>query len=185
MALKYHPDKNPDADPEKVRVYFFTTKLSHKTTLFITQFRQIQAAYEVLSNPEKRKIYDKYGEMGLKASEMMPADLMGMGMSIATCVLCSIFLLLWLFLTFVAVRCVRPFSTFFLCFFLHPSCCIHRADGTVTWAWSSVFVPLWILDAVVGVQPERMKTNNSTINNNALTGGLGLHLDLNRQGLLR
>ncbi|KAI3380939.1 hypothetical protein SNEBB_006776 [Seison nebaliae] len=45
MALKYHPDKNPD-EPER--------------------FKRISMAYEVLSNPEKREIYDKYGEDGLK-----------------------------------------------------------------------------------------------------------------------
>jgi len=45
MALKYHPDKNPD-EPEK--------------------FKEISAAFEVLSNDKKREIYDKHGEQGLK-----------------------------------------------------------------------------------------------------------------------
>lgn len=48
LAKKYHPDLNPgDADAE------------HK-------FKEVQAAYEVLSDSEKRKIYDLYGEEGLK-----------------------------------------------------------------------------------------------------------------------
>jgi len=47
MAIKYHPDKN---------------KSSNAKTLF----QEISEAYEVLSSPEKRKIYDKYGEEGLK-----------------------------------------------------------------------------------------------------------------------
>jgi DnaJ family protein A protein 2 len=38
-ALKEHPDKG--GDPEK--------------------FKEISAAYEVLSNPEKRQLYDDYG----------------------------------------------------------------------------------------------------------------------------
>jgi len=44
LALKYHPDKNPD-----------------KADLF----KEINHAYEVLSNEEKKAVYDKYGEKGL------------------------------------------------------------------------------------------------------------------------
>ena len=43
-ALKEHPDKG--GDPEK--------------------FKEISLAYEVLSDQEKRDIYDKYGEEGLR-----------------------------------------------------------------------------------------------------------------------
>ncbi len=47
-ALKYHPDRNPgDAQAEK-------------------QFKSISEAYEVLSDDNKRKIYDQYGAEGLK-----------------------------------------------------------------------------------------------------------------------
>jgi len=43
--MKYHPDKNPEAGDK---------------------FKEISMAYEVLSNPEKRKLYDQAGEQGIK-----------------------------------------------------------------------------------------------------------------------
>lgn len=49
LASKYHPDKNVGKSKEEI------TK-NEKT------FKEISEAYEVLSNPEKRKEYDLYGE---------------------------------------------------------------------------------------------------------------------------
>ena len=48
LAVKYHPDKNPD-DADAV-----------------TKFHDINDAYEVLQDDEKREIYDRHGEEGLK-----------------------------------------------------------------------------------------------------------------------
>jgi molecular chaperone DnaJ len=47
LAMKYHPDRNPD-DKEAEEM-----------------FKKINEAYEVLSNDEKRSIYDQYGKAGL------------------------------------------------------------------------------------------------------------------------
>ncbi|CAG07846.1 unnamed protein product [Tetraodon nigroviridis] len=45
MALRFHPDKNKDADAEE-------------------KFKEIAEAYEVLSDPKKRAVYDQLGEEG-------------------------------------------------------------------------------------------------------------------------
>eukprot|EP00270_Netrium_digitus_P018394 TRINITY_DN6985_c0_g1_i2.p1 TRINITY_DN6985_c0_g1~~TRINITY_DN6985_c0_g1_i2.p1 ORF type:complete len:373 (-),score=91.68 TRINITY_DN6985_c0_g1_i2:254-1372(-) len=49
LAMKWHPDKNPNNKKEAE-----------------AKFKQISEAYEVLSDPQKRAIFDQYGEEGLK-----------------------------------------------------------------------------------------------------------------------
>jgi molecular chaperone DnaJ len=49
LAMKHHPDRNPgDKESEE-------------------KFKRIGAAYEALSDPRKRKLYDQYGEAGVNA----------------------------------------------------------------------------------------------------------------------
>ena len=47
LAMKYHPDRNPDNPEAKEK------------------FTEISEAYEVLSNPEKRQRYDQFGHQGV------------------------------------------------------------------------------------------------------------------------
>ncbi|KAJ1982332.1 Molecular chaperone (DnaJ super) [Dimargaris cristalligena] len=49
MALKWHPDRNKDNNAEAER-----------------KFKEVSEAYEVLSDKNKRAIYDQFGEDGLK-----------------------------------------------------------------------------------------------------------------------
>ncbi|MCI5968391.1 molecular chaperone DnaJ [Helicobacter sp.] len=59
MALKYHPDRNPgDKNAEEM-------------------FKKINEAYQVLSDKEKRQIYDAYGKKGLESSGFGFSDIEG------------------------------------------------------------------------------------------------------------
>jgi len=62
LALKYHPDKNPEGSE---------------------RFKLISQAYEVLSDPKKRAVYDQHGEDGIKEGAgagpgMDPRDIFSM-----------------------------------------------------------------------------------------------------------
>ena len=48
LAMKYHPDRNPDDAEAELK------------------FKEAAEAYEVLSDDSKRKIYDQYGHEGLR-----------------------------------------------------------------------------------------------------------------------
>lgn len=61
LAMKWHPDKNPNNKKEAE-----------------AKFKQISEAYEVLSDPQKRAVYDQYGEEGLKG-QVPPPDAGGPG----------------------------------------------------------------------------------------------------------
>ena len=49
LALEYHPDRNKDKDAE-------------------SKFKEVNEAYQVLSDSEKRQAYNQYGHDGVKAN---------------------------------------------------------------------------------------------------------------------
>uniref|UniRef100_A0A3Q2NTF9 DnaJ (Hsp40) homolog, subfamily C, member 5 gamma b n=1 Tax=Fundulus heteroclitus TaxID=8078 RepID=A0A3Q2NTF9_FUNHE len=56
LALRHHPDKNPD-NPEAAE-----------------KFKEINNANAILSDENKRKVYDEYGSMGLSLAEQFGED---------------------------------------------------------------------------------------------------------------
>ncbi|KAL0384986.1 UNVERIFIED_CONTAM: DnaJsubfamily B member 4 [Sesamum radiatum] len=54
LAMIWHPDKNANKQEAEAK------------------FKQISEAYDVLSDPQKRQIYDLYGEEGLKSAQFPP-----------------------------------------------------------------------------------------------------------------
>ena len=46
LALEYHPDRNKDASAQD-------------------KFKEINAAYQVLGDPQKRAQYDRFGDVGM------------------------------------------------------------------------------------------------------------------------
>ncbi|XP_054306837.1 dnaJ homolog subfamily A member 4 isoform X4 [Pongo pygmaeus] len=63
LALKYHPDKNPD-EGEKGHGHLQPDISLYSYSGF--SFKLISQAYEVLSDPKKRDIYDQGGEQAIK-----------------------------------------------------------------------------------------------------------------------
>ena len=65
LAMKYHPDRNPnDREAEE-------------------RFKEAKEAYEILSEPSKRSVYDQYGHAGVEASRAGSAGPGGFGFASA------------------------------------------------------------------------------------------------------
>src|SRR5262245_26590828 len=63
LAMKYHPDRNPgDAEAE-------------------VKFKECAEAYEVLSDPQKRQLYDQFGHEGLRGRGAAAHDFSRMDVS--------------------------------------------------------------------------------------------------------
>ncbi|EGG19771.1 DnaJ subfamily B member 5 [Cavenderia fasciculata] len=116
LALQYHPDRNRDPEAPEM-------------------FKQIHEAYEVLSDEKKRKLYDQYGEEGLKLFDNgvlgEEAEMLALLFSGSL----KIFACLFFLLVCVAI--------------LFPIFLVVKINHRVDWSWAKVFSPFWIIWGLV------------------------------------
>ncbi|KAJ2727661.1 hypothetical protein H4S00_001438 [Coemansia sp. D1744] len=114
LALQYHPDRNLGR--------------SHSSSDFV----RIQLAYDVLSDARRRRIYNRYGEIGVQMAGRMGGDLLD---PLVSSVLSTLAL---------ASACIAVLLIVFFALLAR------RVDGSVEWPFVVVFAPLWAADLVVG-----------------------------------
>ncbi|KAH9599133.1 DnaJ domain [Trypanosoma melophagium] len=124
LALRYHPDK---AGPEGAE-----------------RFKQINEAYEVLSSPEKRKMYDMYGNVaGDELSWMFGSRSPFLGL-----------LVLLVFFLLIVILCI--IFTAFLAAYVDGrlrSRDVNTVDdhSRTYWNYVKVFSPLFVVDVILGI----------------------------------
>jgi hypothetical protein len=111
-ALQCHPDKVGDAGSE--------------------QFKRIGEAYGVLSDPQKRAMYDKHGERGIEMMDGVAQPLVNaFGSHVLISSIAGV-LLLWVTCCITTMACVAA-----------------RVDGVTTWLWAEVLFGVWLWDAAI------------------------------------
>ena len=131
LALRYHPDKNPDAG-DRCGLQRCVRQAGQPSGLYSTRapslgrFREISVAYAVVSDPEKRLIYDRYGDQGMQMIDAAGVPAWMLSPMAQGGVACGVLTLL---------------LTVIVCL---PIVLILRVDGTITLSWLLVFIPFWL-----------------------------------------
>ncbi|KAJ3162679.1 hypothetical protein HDU86_003652 [Geranomyces michiganensis] len=126
-----------DADPEAIRKAYRRKALrchpdkAGQDPATVELFQLVQRAYDVLSDPKKRQVYDKYGERGVLMMDQMGSVL-----------------------PFIDPDFLLAMNTFFTIgslvaalLIIFPAFVSVRADRKVTWNWGVVSIPLFLFDA--------------------------------------
>mmetsp|Transcript_51605 Transcript_51605/g.121096 ORF Transcript_51605/g.121096 Transcript_51605/m.121096 type:complete len:401 (+) Transcript_51605:3-1205(+) len=127
LARIHHPDRNPGGDD--------------------TRFKEISHAYSILSDEEKRGVYDQFGEEGLKGGSMTVDDVIAQLLMMPPATKCM-------------VICCG--SVFLFISLLLPLFIFLRAAEAIHWSWFVVFIPFWIQVAtsipMLVIEPCRIAT---------------------------
>eukprot|EP01061_Rhynchopus_euleeides_P047311 TRINITY_DN9431_c0_g4_i1.p1 TRINITY_DN9431_c0_g4~~TRINITY_DN9431_c0_g4_i1.p1 ORF type:complete len:425 (+),score=83.82 TRINITY_DN9431_c0_g4_i1:52-1326(+) len=117
------------SDSDIKRAYYDKARLYHPDCAGegdLQRLHEVQDAYEILSCPGKKVLYDRCGYGGLRLLEGNRPDSFSVGP--------YLLVMIWFWSVIpVATQCV--FITL-------------RADGVVGWRWAVVFIPLWILSVL-------------------------------------
>lgn len=124
MSLRLHPDKR-------------TQRGEEVSEADVILFQRVKEAYETLSDPKKRRIYDALGELGLKLHEnptsVSPEAVMQKVSKVGTRCRCLILL------------AIAASVSFFFVYF--PILTALNVDGVLTVPWAVVMLPIWLVDA--------------------------------------
>ncbi|KAJ2710366.1 hypothetical protein H4R19_003780 [Coemansia spiralis] len=111
LALRHHPDRNHGAAAASTG-----------------EFVRIQLAYDVLADERQRRIYDRYGEMGVQMAGRVGGELLDPHISGV--------LSAFAFATAAAALLLIVFFALLA----------RRVDHANTWPFAVIFTPLWVVD---------------------------------------
>ena len=93
------------------------------------KFQEINTAYHTLSDASKRRVYDQGGADAVRMYENYYEEGGEGAIAVYACLAYLLLLLLFLVPLFIALK----------------------VDGNVAWTWRTTFVPVWIMDCLVGL----------------------------------